>query len=193
LSVSLIIALVTMIISLILANSITSPIRYLRKAMFAISAGNYQTVVDLRVSGEMGDLSRGFNDMARQLSQDHAALRKYISEIIHLKEYNDKIFNAIQEGIIVVNAVFTIEKVNQSFLRYFNLDPSGVENKISMIFRSSYSTILSTLASVRCYSVRCPGYPGTTNFQRPNLRDKNVPPVRRKRGGDRSLALYHDN
>jgi len=28
-----------------------------------------------------------------------------------------------------VNAVFTIEKVNQSFLRYFNLDPSGVENK----------------------------------------------------------------
>lgn len=129
LSVSLIIALVTMIISLILANSITSPIRHLRKAMFAISAGNYQTVVDLRVSGEMGDLLGGFNDMARQLSQDHTALRKYISEIVHLKEYNDKIFNAIQEGIIVVNALFTIEKVNQAFLRYFNLDTPGVENK----------------------------------------------------------------
>jgi len=129
LSVSLIIALVTMIISLILANSITSPIRHLRKAMFAISGGNYQTVVDLRVSGEMGDLLRGFNDMARQLSQDHTALRTYISEIIHLKDYNDKIFNAIQEGIIVVNAVFTIEKVNQAFLRYFDLEPMGVENK----------------------------------------------------------------
>ncbi|TFG59300.1 MAG: PAS domain S-box protein, partial [Spirochaetales bacterium] len=46
---------------------------------------------------------------------------RQILEIIRLKEYNEKIINAIREGIVVINDRLIVEKTNQAFLELFGL------------------------------------------------------------------------
>ena len=127
--ISLVIAGSTLIVSLALAGTITFPIRRLRKAMLAVKSGALDTTVDGKPKGEIGDLLRGFNEMATQLARDRAALGEYISEIVRLKEYNEKVFDSIREGIVVVNAVFSVEKANHAFLDYFRLKIEDVESR----------------------------------------------------------------
>jgi PAS domain S-box-containing protein len=125
-TVSVIVAAITLLISLVLTTAVTSPIRGLRDAMMRIKTGDFEATVKGQRSGEIGDLLRGFNEMARQLRDDSASLSEYIAEIVRLKEYNDRIFNSIREGIIVVNATFSVEKANHAFLSCFHLEAESV-------------------------------------------------------------------
>lgn len=129
LSLSLFIALGTIIISFILTGTITLPIRQLRDAMVKIKSGELNVAVENSSKGEIGELLRGFNEMAKKLLEDSAALDAYITEIVRISEYNDKIFNSIRESIVVINAGFTIEKVNHSFAEYFAVVPDAVIGK----------------------------------------------------------------
>ena len=104
-------ALLTLLLSMALARSITHPIRQLRKGMLSIKKGIFPEAIELKVPGEMGELLQGFNEMALQLEKNHGSLQRHIAEIVRLKDYNDKLFNAIQQAILVVNALFIVEKL----------------------------------------------------------------------------------
>ncbi|GAB1484879.1 hypothetical protein MASR2M78_36970 [Treponema sp.] len=128
-TVSLVIAAFTLLISFGLARTITSPIRKLRDAMHSVKAGNFEMILEDTLKGEMGELLQGFNEMASQLAEDRLSQDKYIAEIIRLKEYDERVFNSIREGLVVVNAVFNIEKANHAFLQYFNLTIEDVTGR----------------------------------------------------------------
>ncbi|TFG62876.1 MAG: HAMP domain-containing protein, partial [Spirochaetales bacterium] len=121
LSISLVSAAVTILLSLFFSGNITSPIRRLLAALHVVKEGEYNIEVSASMKGEIGELLSGFNDMAHQLSIDKAALDRQILEIIRLKEYNEKIINAIREGIVVINDRLIVEKTNQAFLELFGL------------------------------------------------------------------------
>lgn len=151
LTVSLVSALLTLLLSMALARSITHPIQQLRKGMLLIKGGIFPGAIELKVSGEMGDLLQGFNEMALQLAENHESLQQHIAEIVRLKDYNDKLFNAMQEAILVVNSLFIVEKTNKAFLTCFNVTIESVHNKniddlsIELFDESLHSSIRAIL------------------------------------------------
>jgi len=116
--VSLLVALFTIILSAGLSKAVTDPVSQLRKAMLRLKSGEKPTPLSGPKKGEIADLFQGFNDMSAQIAEDSRALSAHIQEITRIKEYNDKIFNSIQEKILVINAQFAVEKANRAFLEY---------------------------------------------------------------------------
>jgi len=116
--VSLFVTLFTILLSAGLSKAVTDPIRQLRKAMMRLKSGERPAPLSGPKKGEIADLFQGFNDMAAQIAEDSRALSAHIREITRIKEYNDKIFNSIQEKILVINAQFSVEKANRAFLEY---------------------------------------------------------------------------
>jgi PAS domain S-box-containing protein len=116
--VSLLVAIFTILLSAGLSKAVADPIRQLRNAMIRLKSGDRPVVVSAPKTGEIADLFHGFNDMSAQIEEDKRALSSHIQEITRIKEYNDKIFNSIQEKILVINAVFSVEKANRAFLEY---------------------------------------------------------------------------
>lgn len=121
LSVSVISAFLTILISFFLSKNITQPIKNLLTAMYRIKDGNYNTKVVKDSKDEVAELFQGFNDMAEHLYQDKVTMEKYIEQITVLKDYNEKILHSIRAGIAIINKDFIFEKANGYFFDYFNL------------------------------------------------------------------------
>ncbi len=129
LSVSLIVALFTIILSFYFSGKITKPISMLIKAMEGIREGFYNVKIDYKSGNEVGKLFQGFNDMAMQLNQNKTTMEEFIHEITFLKDYNEKIIHSLQAGIVVLSSNLSVEKVNSIFLDCFKKDESNILGK----------------------------------------------------------------
>jgi len=129
LTASLVIALFTAILSALLSKAVTDPISRLSKAMLQLKSGTRPVLVEGPQGGEIGRLLLGFNEMSAQLDADKDSLSRHLGEITRIKEYDDKIFDSIQERILVIDAIFTVEKANKAFLDYVGLDEDAVLGK----------------------------------------------------------------
>jgi signal transduction histidine kinase len=123
---SIILALVlgsamTVLLSLFLSRNITHPIAELLAGMGSIKTGDYTARVGARGGYEIARLFDGFNEMARELDQNHEAIRKHVQEMVLLKEYNEKIVNSIRAGIAIVDSNLVVEKANTAFVESFGL------------------------------------------------------------------------
>jgi len=119
-------ALVSVALSLFLSRNITHPIAELLSGMESIKAGNFATRVGPRGGYEIARLFAGFNEMARELNENHQAIQAYVRETLRLKEYNEKIINSIRAGIAIVDQGLVIEKVNSSFVESFGLSGRSI-------------------------------------------------------------------
>jgi len=118
-AVSLMVVAITIIVALLLSQSIVSPIRLLSLATRRISEGEYGAEVAVTVSGEIGGLLSDFNGMARKLAADKLELEEYISQIVGLKERGEGIIESIREGLAVIDADGVLESANGSFRGLF--------------------------------------------------------------------------
>lgn len=125
--ISLIVAAFTILIALALTRSIVGPIRRLSTAMRCIEEGDYGATAQGPAAGEISDLFAGFNGMARKLETDKSELDVYIEEIEGLREYAERIIDAIHEGLAVVDPEGKIESANRAFAALFGLErPEGL-------------------------------------------------------------------
>jgi len=108
------------------SSTITHPLRRLLGAMQNIRAGAYDTALESHSRNEIGELVRGFNEMARTLHWDKEQMRTYIHEITVLKDYNENIIQSIRAGMVIINAALMVEKVNRAFLEYVGLKDVAV-------------------------------------------------------------------
>ncbi len=120
--VTVVVALLTILVSLFLSRNITHPIADLLRGMERITAGSWDARVPIRGGYEISRLSLGFNEMARELEQNRAAMHDSMRETLLLKEYNETIVNSIRAGIAIVNCDLVVEKANSSFLDSFGLE-----------------------------------------------------------------------
>lgn len=118
--------LLTILLSLFLSRNITQPIKNLIAGMQRIRDGEYDTTLDIQAQHEIGALVQDFNAMANKIHQDKVALETYIHEITLLKDYNEKILHSIGAGLIILNPLAMVEKVNNSFLEYFELQETDI-------------------------------------------------------------------
>ena len=118
--------LLTILLSLFLSRNITHPIADLLRGMEKITTGAWDTRMTIRGGYEISRLFQGFNEMARELEQNRAAMHDSMRETLLLKEYNETIVNSIRAGIAIVNCDLVVEKANSWFLESFGLEARRV-------------------------------------------------------------------
>ena len=123
---SIIVALATILVSVGLSTAVTKPVSSLAKAMARLKAGEKRVALADTAKGEIADLFRGFNEMAARIADDSEELAVHIRDITAIQQYNDKIFNSIQEKILVVNSSFVVERANKAFVDYTGREESSI-------------------------------------------------------------------
>ena len=75
--------LIAAIISLILTQNISGPIRKLARATRSLISGEFKTRVNIKNKDELGKLSRDFNILAKTLDKEAEAADKWLADISH--------------------------------------------------------------------------------------------------------------
>ena len=119
-------ALLTILVSLFLSRNITHPFADLLRGMEKIKTGAWDTRMQIPGGYEISRLFHGFNEMARELEHNRAAMHESMRETLLLKEYNETIVNSIRAGIAIVNCDLVVEKANSWFLESFGLEARRV-------------------------------------------------------------------
>jgi len=75
--------LIAAIISLILTQNISGPIRKLARATRSLISGEFKTRVNIKNKDELGKLSRDFNILAKTLDKEAESTDKWLADISH--------------------------------------------------------------------------------------------------------------
>ena len=93
----------TLVLGILIANSIAAPLQSLTEATHRIGRGRWDLPLDVRSSGEVGDLAGAFNRMTEELSRTTVT-----------KGYLDNIIHSMADPLIVVDTAGQIVLVNQA-------------------------------------------------------------------------------
>ncbi len=76
-------ALIALILGLVIARTLTRPVRELTAATHALAQGDLQQQVPVRSADELGDLAQAFNQMSADLAQATHLRRQMTADIAH--------------------------------------------------------------------------------------------------------------
>jgi PAS domain S-box-containing protein len=96
----------------LVARRIARPVQRLAAGAAAVSRGDLDQEVQPTTSDEIGHLARAFNDMTRQLRDQHAELRRRFAELSDLKSYTDNILNSLTSGIVTLDLAGRVVTLN---------------------------------------------------------------------------------
>lgn len=99
--------IVSLILGIFLARTITHPIVKLMHNARKIASGDFDAVLPVKAEDEIGKLTRSFNFMAVEL-------KKNLSEISSEKNKSETILNNMTDGLIAVNKYGNIIHANQA-------------------------------------------------------------------------------
>ncbi len=85
------ITLITLIMCLAIARSISNPLKRLNKAVEALSTGNLQHRVTTESNDEIGQLSRAFDNMTQNLDKTTVSRDKLADEVKERKRYEEEL------------------------------------------------------------------------------------------------------
>ena len=99
--------------SIITTNVTTQPIRDLTQATKSLAVGELNSRVSVAASGELGELSNHFNQMANQIEIQ-------IHEISRERNLRDSILSKMVEGVLLIDAQFAITYANSAAIMMLN-------------------------------------------------------------------------
>ncbi len=76
-------AVVAVLLSLVLAGRISSPLKRLMEGTRKLARGNFDTTIQVQRRDELGELGQAFNSMANQLRQLEELKKEFISHVSH--------------------------------------------------------------------------------------------------------------
>ena len=83
LSISIIVLIIGIILSILLANSIINPIKYLKNVAEKMASGNLNIRSELNNRNEIGQLSNTLNFMANEIAKREQLKNEFISQVSH--------------------------------------------------------------------------------------------------------------
>ncbi|MFT9494618.1 ATP-binding protein [Anaerosolibacter sp.] len=126
LTVSLIAAIGSFLISKFFANKFTRPVEQLTESMKQVQTGNLATQIDVTSDDEIGQLSREFNKMTeRLLSFEQSTLGKAMME----KSRSLAIVRSIADPLMVLDNDYKIMLINKAFEDIFQTTETHVYKK----------------------------------------------------------------
>ena len=120
------VAFLSIIISLFFSKNITNPIQLLLNAMHKLKIGEYRKSIKIKGKNEISELLTGFNEMAEKIMNDRVIMENYIKEIMILNDFNEKVFNSLHAGILILNNNLNVLKANKYFCKTFGLDGNKI-------------------------------------------------------------------
>ncbi len=114
------VSVLSIFISFFLSKNITNPIKALLDAMNNLKYGKKQLIPTIKVKSEIRELFNGFNEMSTRLAEDKTIMENYITEIKLLNDFNEKIFNSLHAGMLILDRDKNILKANNYFCRTFS-------------------------------------------------------------------------
>ncbi|KGG37414.1 HAMP domain-containing sensor histidine kinase [Prochlorococcus sp. SS52] len=108
------------------AQTITKPIRELVSGVREIAKGNFKSRIILPMSGELGELLDGFNNMASQLEDYDAA---NIEELRAAQVKQQSLIATMADGAILLNEKGKIVLVNPTARRLFRWEGRNLESQ----------------------------------------------------------------
>ena len=116
---SLVLAIVSIIIALLVAQQITRPLSDLRHTSEQISAGDLEARVAVVSDDEFGDVGHAFNSMAEQLQQSLAFLETRVRERTHALEVSAQVSRSLSTILDPEELAKTVvEQVKTAFNYY---------------------------------------------------------------------------
>lgn len=101
------------------ASRIVTPIRRLQDGALRIAQGELHEPIVIKTGDEIEQLANDFNSMNDQLQKAFSGLEQKVEEktreVMHLKEYNEKILMSVPDLIVIMTENGTIEYVNLAF------------------------------------------------------------------------------
>lgn len=110
--------------SIITTNVTTKPIRDLTQATKSLAVGELNSRVSVAASGELGELSNHFNQMANRIETQ-------IHEISRERNLRDSILSKMVEGVLLIDAQFAITYANSAAITM--LDFSAHYQALSLV------------------------------------------------------------
>ncbi|MEW8977834.1 MAG: ATP-binding protein [Symbiobacterium sp.] len=104
----------TVVLSFALARTITGPIRELTRTAAQIAGGNFDQVIPVRSSDEIGQLGEMFNRMSRQLKET-------MDEIQEEKSQAEAILTHMADGLMALDGSGRIIRLNPAAERMFQV------------------------------------------------------------------------
>ncbi len=132
------------------ASRIVNPIRRLQCSAVRIAQGELHEAIVINTGDEIEQLANDFNSMNDQLQKAFSGLEQKVDEktreVIHLKEYNEKILMSVPDIIIIMTEDGLIEYVNVAFETMINI------NSVDAVGKNFFDIMLGdkdSLESVR--------------------------------------------
>jgi len=146
--------LVSIILGLTIARSISKPVTKLAQTTQAIAQGDFSLRVDIATDDEIGELAASFNEMAGKLKESYAHLEQRVKErtaeltsanekleveIVERKQVEGKIeraaqewrttFDSITDSVSIIDKDFKLIRVNRAFADAVKMEPAEVIGK----------------------------------------------------------------
>jgi PAS domain S-box-containing protein len=122
-------AILAIFLSLFFSRNITKPIGYFLTAMGKVKQGIFDFEAKHNSNYEVRQMFKGFHNMVSELGSQRQMLDRNIKEIKRLKDYNERIIDSIQTGILSINQDYKIEKVNRVFIENFGIEKEDLIGK----------------------------------------------------------------
>ena len=71
------------VLALVLSNSLTRPILKISNAAKEVAKGDLQVQVNVKATGEIGQLAEDFNQMVREIDRSNTLQRELIANVSH--------------------------------------------------------------------------------------------------------------
>ncbi|MHB1687065.1 MAG: sensor histidine kinase [Ignavibacteriaceae bacterium] len=125
------ISLITAILlSFLLARSITNPIKKLVSAAQRISSGNYNIDINISSTNEIGFLGNVFNAMQKNIRENESILKilkqRAENEADNIKSYNDLILQNVPIGILTIDLDGHLTVCNNEAESLLNINSSAI-------------------------------------------------------------------
>lgn len=145
--------ILTTVFAFFLLTRVTAPLRRLKEGALELSKGRFDMKVPIISNDEIGDLSRTFNRMAKQLKHNVSALQEE-------KENLSNILSSMADGVITFNRDGEILVTNppaEDFLSYIQMDETDlaelqtgnqVPEKLLSLFQEVKETETTKIAEV---------------------------------------------
>lgn len=173
-------------LSYLLVRRLNRPIHDMIKAAEAISSSDYSRRIHFSPGHEFYPLTKAINRMAE-------SIQNQITNVTEQKQELEAVFNAMQEGVMVLDARGRIKNINQNFYRltFFDGDPLG-RRPLEVIPNPELQRICDQALTGTEDDWR----PGAKNLQivlsDDRIYDTNIVCLSNGKGGRGAVAVFHE-
>ncbi len=140
--------LIILAVGAYLSFRITRPVLKLKEAARELAAGNYEAVIPVASSDEVGELAGAFNDMSKKIGSTVEAIREE-------KEKLNSVLESMGEGVIALDGVDRTIAINKAAEAVLDDEVGRELGKITARVRESRSKVIEEIGGSEKYLLVC--------------------------------------